>query len=326
MKIINCLKLLSSNNSQFRKNPATSTRNKFCATVRQEIGIYARQHGTAAAVRHFSDKLQLHVKDSTVRKFKKAAISNSLNSSNQQHPQPQEPDPILSSPPPPVVAPEPVLEQAPESTYYNQIPGSYNHFPASQSHFVYQPVNNYHNNHQNVYGMTQQSISSYPNYNTLHPPQQYQSPMVQMPGYSRIAGNWNDECQDISTSSNDLIPMQHQNTFNYHSTMQQHQQRHGMITGPSSSIIREQQPSLCLPGTSSIPPPLELNLPNNEMVSQVSRSVNHRKSTKKNSARAATQRGSYATYTPEFRREVGMFAAQHGCPEAAQHFKVFLLD
>jgi len=157
----------------------------------------------------------------------------------------------------------------------------------------------------------QSTIQTYPSYNSLPHPQHYQP--MQMPSYSRAVGSgWNEECQDISTSCNELLQMQQPNNFNQHHLSTMQQQRHGMIAGPSSSVI----PAV-------IPPPLELNLQNNEMVPHVQRN-DVRKATKKINRRPSTKRGNYATYTPEFRLEVGKFAATHGCQEASQHFKVFI--
>ena len=38
----------------------------------------------------------------------------------------------------------------------------------------------------------------------------------------------------------------------------------------------------------------------------------------------SSNRGSYATYSPQFRLEVGRYAAQHSCQAASQHFKAQL--
>ena len=318
MKLLICF----SNVPHFRKKcgPAAA-RHKFCASVRQEIGIYAVRNGTAAAVAHFSEKLQFPIKETTVRKFKKAVNNVSFNSENLQEEIGEEPQVPPPSPPP---APEPVAQQTQESNYYHQSQ-PYNHFPSSQ--YVYQSLNSYHHsNHQNAYGMTQQmqpTIHPCPSsYNSLPHPQQHYQPM-QFQGYSRAGGsNWNEECQDISSGCNELLQMPQQNHFNqhHHNTMQQ--QRHGMFAGPSSSGIRDQQ---LLPVPAVVPPPLELNLPNNEVVAHVQRDVNISKPPKKINGRSSTKRGNYATYSPEFRLEVGKFAAAHGCHEACQHFKVFYI-
>lgn len=285
-----------------------ASRPKFCASVRQEIGLYAIQNGIEAAIAHFSEKLQFPIKETTVRKFKKAVNNMSSNPGNLQSAEPHVPPPLPPSSPP---APEPILQQTQESNYYHSSQ-SYNHFPAPQ--YVYQSVNSYHHsNHQNLYGMPQQmqsTIQTYPSYNSLPHPQHYQP--MQMPSYSRAVGSgWNEECQDISTSCNELLQMQQPNNFNQHHHSAMQQQRHGMIAGSSSSVI----PAV-------IPPPLELNLQNNEMLPHVQRN-DVRKATKKINRRPSTKRGNYATYTPEFRLEVGKFAATYGCQEASQHFKVY---
>ena len=249
---------------------APVVRHLFCASIREEIGKYAAQHGVAAAVRYFTDKLQFSVKESTVRKFKKifAPPASSSSSSSVQPPPPLPPTP-----------PAPVQVIQPETNYYQQ----YNY---SNQYVYQQPLNGYHSNQQ-VYSVPQ-PVPPYPMYTTLPPPPQYQ-PMstssVQLPAYSR---NWNEDCHEVNLPLEPAIA----------------------IADPEPALAPAPAPP------SIILPPLELNPANSSLLN----SNNPVK--KKKTASKSSRRGNYATYSPEFRLEVGRYAADHGCQEAAQHFKV----
>ncbi|KAB7496792.1 hypothetical protein Anas_01970 [Armadillidium nasatum] len=64
----------SSNTSSVTKRNQLSTRHKrsFSHQIKEEIGRYASLHSITAAIDHFTVKLQFPVKESTVRKFKRA--------------------------------------------------------------------------------------------------------------------------------------------------------------------------------------------------------------------------------------------------------------
>lgn len=266
-----------------QRKSASVVRYLFCTSVREEIGKYAALHGVQATVRHFSEKLQFPVKESTVRKFKKTFGTPSVN----LHHRPLHTSPIvrLPSPPPPNPSSMPpptsvtvIQQQTSEPNYYHQPFGHY----TSTQYGSHHSVNTYHSHHQNLYVMAQ-SVPPYPSYSSLPPPPQYQ-PSMQLPAYSR---NWNEECHEV-------------------------------LSTPQSS---ENAPPTCLtlprpPSPVAVaPPPLEPNPAIQTPIRQDKISEKKKKS-KKNG------RGSYATYSPQFRLEIGRFADKHGCQEAAKFFKV----
>ena len=67
-QINECKRKKSSNSS------GTSAKRSYSTQMKEEIGYYATQHGIAAAVQYFTEKLQFPVKESTIRKFKKIYI------------------------------------------------------------------------------------------------------------------------------------------------------------------------------------------------------------------------------------------------------------
>uniref|UniRef100_A0A0P6D7J8 RNA-directed DNA polymerase n=1 Tax=Daphnia magna TaxID=35525 RepID=A0A0P6D7J8_9CRUS len=267
-------------------------RHLFCASVREEIGKYAAVHGVPAAVRHFSDKLQFSVKESTVRKFRKifgppaAELRRTLSSASSMHPPPPPPSPPSSVAPPSSLS---VLQQqSPDTGYYHQ---PYGHYTNTHMYVGHQSANNYHNQHQNMYNVMSQPVPPYPSYSSLPPPPQYQPSFssVQLPAYSR---NWNEECSDVSTS---II-------------------HHPSENPPASTCLpvpRTPSPAAIPPPP---PPPLELN-------PAVQISVGHEMPAQKTKISKKNGRGSYATYPPQFRLEIGRFAAEYGCQEAADYFK-----
>lgn len=294
--VFNCIYFIYCySGSQRKSNPVV--RYLFCTSVREEIGKYAALHGVQAAVRHFSEKLQFPVKESTVRKFKKVFGPPSAN----QHHRPQQATSTIRSPslppphpssmtqqshpttmPPPPPPPPPltiVQQQTTEPSYYHQ---AYGHYTATPMYGVnHQQINNYHSHHQSLYVMAQ-PVPPYPSYSALPPPPQYQ-PSMQLPAYSR---NWNEECQE------ELPTPQ-----------------------PPDNL-----PPTCLslprpPSPVAAPPPLELN-PAIRMPVRLEKTIEKKKGSKKSG------RGNYATYSPQFRLEIGRFAVKHGCQEAAQFFKV----
>jgi hypothetical protein len=87
------------------------------------------------------------------------------------------------------------------------------------------------------------------------------------------------------------------------------------IPRPSSPATAHPLPPLPPP---PLPPPLELNPTSRIPVGQ-EKITEKKKKTKK------SERGSYATYSPQFRLEIGRFAVEYGCQEAADYFKVYAL-
>jgi hypothetical protein len=160
-----------------------------------------------------------------------------------------------------------------------------------------QPVNNYHNHHQNMYHVMSQPVPPYPSYSSLPPPPQYQpSATVPLPAYSR---NWSEECSVVST------PLHHQPSDNSSPPTCL------TIPKPSSETAHSLPPP-------PLPPPLELHT-GSRIPDRQERIAEKKKKTKKSG------RGSYATYSPQFRLEIGRFAVEYGCQEAADYFKVFTL-
>ncbi|XP_057370368.1 uncharacterized protein LOC130691442 [Daphnia carinata] len=265
-------------------------RHLFCASVREEIGKYAAVHGVPAAVQHFSDKLQFSVKESTVRKFKKifgtpaSELRRKLSSASSMHPPPPPPSPPSSVAPPSSL---PVLQQHPDAGYYHQ---PYGHYTNTHMYVGHQSANNYHNQHQNMYHVMSQPVPPYPSYSSLPPPPQYQPSFssVQLPAYSR---NWNEECSDVSAS---IV----------------HHPSENPPTSTCLPVPRTPSPAIVPPP----PPPLELN-------PAVQTSVRHEMPAQKTKTSKKNGRGSYATYPPQFRLEIGRFAAEYGCQEAADYFK-----
>lgn len=262
-------------------------RHLFCTSVREEIGKYAAVHGVPSAVRHFSDKLQFSVKESTVRKFRKTFGPPAADLLRQppalaMHPPPH-PSPSSVAPPSTLTA---LQQQIPETSYFHQ---SYGHYTNSHMYVGHQSVNNYHNQQQNVYHVMSQPVPPYPSCGSLPPPPQYQPSFssVQLPAYSR---NWNEECSDVPAA-----------VVHHHSEN----------PPPSSCLTVPRSPS----PVASPPPPLELN-PAVRTPTRQEIPAQKTKTSKK------LGRGSYATYPPQFRLEIGRFAAQYGCQEAADYFKV----
>ncbi len=266
---------------------ASGGRHVFCPSVREEIGKFATEHGIQAAVRHFSDQLQLPVKESTVRKFKKNYVSYSSRTSATAPPPPPTPPPLPEpSPPPPSVPAQ--QESISDSNYFHQSI-QYGHYHAPAPQYVYhQPINGYqnHTNSSNMYTMSQPPVPPYPSYSALPPPPQYQ-PSAQLPSYPGpmpSRSTWNDE-------------------------------------NPSNDILTPLPP----------PPPLQL-MPSLESAVCTTQSMQApappkptKKKKKGGSRSAVVHRGSYATYSPQFRLEVGRYATNHSCQETAQHFKVIII-
>jgi hypothetical protein len=279
-------------------------RHLFCTSVREEIGKYAAIHGVQAAVRHFSDKLQFAVKESTVRKFKKIfgppAVQHRSQSTAPTMPPPS-PPPLAHPHTPAVPVPSSLSvlqQQTTDPNYYHQ---PYGHYTNTHMYVSQQPVNNYHNHHQNMYNVMSQPVPPYPSYSSLPPPPQYQpSVPVPLPAYSR---NWSEECSDVST------PVLHQSSENPSPPTCL------TIPRPSSPATAHPLPPLPPP---PLPPPLELNPTSRIPVGQ-EKITEKKKKTKK------SERGSYATYSPQFRLEIGRFAVEYGCQEAADYFKVYAL-
>ena len=279
------------------KKSNAAMRNLFCTSVREEIGKYAASHGIPAAVRHFSEKLQFSVKESTVRKFKKTYANSSAVEARRSQPPATPPQPSSSPPSRTAVNPIPppsslsTLQQTSESNYYNQ---SYSHFAGAQYNNS-QQMNNFHSHHQNLYGVAQ-PVPPYPSYSTLPPPPQYQS-SVQLPAYSR---NWNEVCSEVSEPV-----LQHANNAASQSCMM-----NSHPSPPPNTATVPSPPSL----TTLLPPSLEPN--SAKRCHKQGKAIKPKKTTKKSG------RGNYATYTPEVRLEIGRFAVEYGCHEAIQHFKV----
>ena len=281
------------------RKSTSAVRHLFCTSVREEIGKYAAINGVQAAVRHFSDKLQFSVKESTVRKFKKIFGHPAVQRSQPTAPTiPPSPPPLphphsQSVPVPPLSV---LQQQTPEQNYYHQ---PYGHYTNTHMFVSQQSVNSYYNHHQNMYHVMSQPVPPYPSYSSLPPPPQYQpSVSVPLPAYSR---NWSEECSDVST------PVHHQLSDNPSPPTCL------TIPRPPSPATSHPLPPLSPP---PLPPPLELN-PASRIPVRQEKTAERKKNTKK------SERGSYATYSPQFRLEIGRFAVEHGCQEAADYFKVY---
>ncbi len=236
------------------------------------------------------------MKESTVRKFKKIFGPPTAHHHRSQVPSlpPPSPPPTLPPPPIPPPPPLPILQQhqASESNYYHHQPYGYATYGTHQPTSIH---NNYHSHHQNLYVMAQplQPVPPYPTYSSLPPPPQYQ-PSVQLPAYSR---NWNEECAEVS---NPIVQPPDNPSPPTCPT----------IARPPSPVVVPLPPPPPPP-----PPPLELN-PATRIPIRQEKTIGKKKTNKK------VGRGSYATYSPQFRLEIGRFAVEYGCQEAAQYFKV----